>query len=353
MPEKFLKIYVFSFLLVTCLAAQNTFYAEYFFDFDPGLGQGTAIAATQGDSIFVFSVDKNNLQPGFHILYIRSKDGQGRWSQHVLRPFYINPGQVQDTTKANIIYAEYYFDKDPGFGNGVGMSLNPGITAEGAFFVDKSQLKAGFHNFYIRAKDENNSWTLHIARPFLISKPVEKKTDNISAIEYYFYREGVHSDTFQVAGFAPGTDVSIDFQPEFTNLLNDSTYDFHVYAVDSSGRRSLNFVFGDQVINDIEEGALTALLPKTVELKANYPNPFNPATQIKFGLPEAGKVKLVVYDIIGRQVAVLLDKQMSAGYHNVQWQGQNDQGHALASGFYIYQLTAEKKILSRKMILLK
>lgn len=353
MPKLFLNILLIFYLITASLSAQEAFYAEYYFDFDPGPGQGTSVAATEGDSIFNFSANKSNLKPGFHIMYLRARDAAGRWTLHVLKPFFIPDMEIQDTTKADIVYAEYYFDRDPGFGNGVGMSLTASTNTEGSFNVDKSALKPGFHIFYIRAKDQYNSWTLHIAKPFLITAPFIKTQTSVNAIEYYFFKKGVPSDTFRVTDFDPGTDLEITFQPEFTNLMQDSTYDFHVYAIDSSGRRSLNFVFGDQVIDDIVEEELTALFPKTLELKANYPNPFNPTTTIKFGLPAAGNVKLVIYDILGRQVAELVNTKMQGGYHSVVWDGKNDLGRQVASGLYIYQVATNNKILSRKMIMVK
>ena len=60
-------------------------------------------------------------------------------------------------------------------------------------------------------------------------------------------------------------------------------------------------------------------MPTEPFLSQNYPNPFNPSTTIEFGLPEAGKVKLAVYDITGREVAVLLNADVSAGRHHVNW----------------------------------
>lgn len=352
MHKNFIKIIIVLFLFTISLTAQNRFYAEYYFDLDPGFGLGTPIAATEGDSVFSFSPDKSNLKPGFHIMYVRSRDNFGRWTQHVLSPLFI-PGEQQDTTKSNVVYSEYFFDLDPGFGNGHGMSLTASTNTEGSFTVDKSNLKPGFHTFYVRARDEKNRWTLHVAQPFLILGPVEKTTSKISAIEYYFFKDGVPSDTFRVSDFQPGTDVEISFQPDFTNLLQDSTYDFHVYAIDSLGRRSLDFVYGDQIISDISDNQITTLLPKTLELKANYPNPFNPSTMIEFGLPKTQNVKLVIYDIIGRKVAELINKQMEAGYHKIKWDGKNNFGQQAASGFYIYQVSTSQKVISRKMILLK
>ena len=100
-------------------------------------------------------------------------------------------------------------------------------------------------------------------------------------------------------------------------------------------------------------------IPETFLLHQNYPNPFNPATTIRFDLPEASKVKLVIYNILGQQVAVLKDDILNAGYKSVRWDSRSDSGAEVASGLYLYSL--EVKGLStdkrfnevKKMILVK
>lgn len=353
MYKRFLKILMIAPFLTILLHAQDNYYAEYYFDFDPGLGLGIPVSATEGDSVFSFSIDKNGLTPGFHIVYIRARDNNGRWSQHVLKPFFIPATELPDTTRANINYAEYYFDKDPGFGNGSSMPLTAGVSSEGILTINKSTLNPGFHALYIRARDELNRWTLHMARPLLITPLIEKTASSITSIKYFFYREDAASDTFTIADFEPGSDVEISFMPDFINLLQDSTYDFHVFAIDSVGQRSISFVFGEQLISDIEDERLTALIPRSLELKANWPNPFNPSTTITFGLPRAADVRLLVYDILGRQVMELVNKPLTAGYHSITWNGKNDKGISVASGFYIYRVLTGQKVLSRKMVLLK
>ncbi|MCL5267019.1 MAG: T9SS type A sorting domain-containing protein [Bacteroidetes bacterium] len=80
----------------------------------------------------------------------------------------------------------------------------------------------------------------------------------------------------------------------------------------------------------------------------NYPNPFNPTTTIKFEVPSSGFVSLQVYDVLGRLVATLVDGNENAGQHSVQFNGQN-----LASGIYLYRLTAPGIDQVKKMILMK
>ena len=89
-------------------------------------------------------------------------------------------------------------------------------------------------------------------------------------------------------------------------------------------------------------------VPLTYRLKQNYPNPFNPNTTITFSLAKSGQTILRVFDILGRQVAVLKDEDLSAGQYSIQFDGTK-----LASGVYIYQLISNDIILNKKMVLMK
>lgn len=90
----------------------------------------------------------------------------------------------------------------------------------------------------------------------------------------------------------------------------------------------------------------TSLLP-------NFPNPFNPATQISYELAQAGSVQLVIYNTLGQQVRTLVDRHQALGRYHVAWDGKNSLGHALASGVYIYHLKTAQAVQTRRMLLLK
>ncbi|MFZ5428577.1 MAG: FlgD immunoglobulin-like domain containing protein, partial [Thermodesulfobacteriota bacterium] len=81
--------------------------------------------------------------------------------------------------------------------------------------------------------------------------------------------------------------------------------------------------------------------------------PFNPVTRIEFALPEAGLASLKVFNIMGQQVATLVNQQLSAGRHTVRWDATNDAGLKVASGMYVYQLEVNGFTQSHKMLLLK
>jgi len=84
------------------------------------------------------------------------------------------------------------------------------------------------------------------------------------------------------------------------------------------------------------------------KLFQNYPNPFNPSTQISFSLPEAVNVQLTIYNILGQQVATLMNEPKNIGYHEVNLDASN-----MSSGVYIYKLEAGEKVFTNRMILLK
>jgi flagellar hook assembly protein FlgD len=88
-------------------------------------------------------------------------------------------------------------------------------------------------------------------------------------------------------------------------------------------------------------------------LEQNYPNPFNPSTTIRFAIPKTGMTRLIVYDILGREVRTLMNSDLNAGYHQIVWNGRNNSGSQVASGMYLYRIEAGSFISIKKMMLLK
>jgi hypothetical protein len=99
---------------------------------------------------------------------------------------------------------------------------------------------------------------------------------------------------------------------------------------------------------DIKTTSVEADLPTEIALLQNYPNPFNPVSTIRYDLPQASNVSLIVYDIMGREVARLMEGFMEPGYHEIQWDGSQ-----AASDIYIARLTTPDYSKSIKMVLLK
>ena len=94
-------------------------------------------------------------------------------------------------------------------------------------------------------------------------------------------------------------------------------------------------------------------VPTEFVLHRNYPNPFNPTTTISFELPQASTVQLEVFDMMGRKVATLVDGELAAGIHQAQWNARSDAGAKVASGVYLYRITAGEFTSVQNMLLLK
>jgi hypothetical protein len=100
--------------------------------------------------------------------------------------------------------------------------------------------------------------------------------------------------------------------------------------------------------NDVPTSVNGSPIPKVFKLEQNMPNPFNPTTTIQFQLPETGKVRLSVYNLVGQEVARLVDGSLPAGVHRVVFNGSH-----FSSGIYFYRVTGNGINVSRKMLLVK
>lgn len=98
---------------------------------------------------------------------------------------------------------------------------------------------------------------------------------------------------------------------------------------------------------------ISSQVPEKFELTQNYPNPFNPSTKFRYSLPQAGNVKVIIYDLNGRRVAELVNDYQNAGTYEVTWNGKNDAGVQVASGNYVYKIDAGEFKQVKKMVLLK
>jgi hypothetical protein len=113
----------------------------------------------------------------------------------------------------------------------------------------------------------------------------------------------------------------------------------------------------NQILN-ITEGMTTGIaqefvMPTTMSLEGNYPNPFNSSTTIRFSLPKLQRVRLEVVDVIGRHMRTLVDDRLLSGVHEVRWDGRDDAHRSVASGIYYCRLMVDGAILTRVMALVK
>jgi hypothetical protein len=96
-----------------------------------------------------------------------------------------------------------------------------------------------------------------------------------------------------------------------------------------------------------------SIVPAGFSLDQNFPNPFNPSTQIRFTIPREGLVNLSVFDLLGQEIRVLLHGSLAAGQHTVTWDGSDALVEAAPSGVYFYRLTHGDRQVTRKLLLVR
>jgi hypothetical protein len=112
----------------------------------------------------------------------------------------------------------------------------------------------------------------------------------------------------------------------------------------------------DEDIEDANSGVRPGdggVIPKELTLAQNRPNPFSPATEIRYGLPKTGRVELTVYNVSGQVVKTLLDGDQPAGNWRVAWDGTDARGHRVADGVYFYSLKSGGRSLTKRMVVLR
>lgn len=194
-------------------------------------------------------------------------------------------------------------------------------TAESADFPDALTID----------KDDN----IYVTGNFLVSNAWELVT-----IKYNSEGREEWSAIYQIeSGFSEGYDIALDDSNNVIVTGSSRSSNSDYWAVITTLKYS-------QTPNPI--GVEASIVPDRISLSQNYPNPFNPITRIEYSLPQSGDVSLIIYNLLGEEVARLVNQEMPMGIHNVIWDASN-----IASGIYFYRLKTGKFVQMRKMMLLK
>ena len=196
--------------------------------------------------------------------------------------------------------------------------------------------EAGGMFFYFNEEDSNDCFR------YRFDLPVDSFYLDCKNIPYYV----LWMDTTFTFGY-PDIRQYQDFISEYSKnfgLFNITIPWVATYYCTLEGCIISGTTYGNLLV-DVEDEIIT---PIEFELSQNYPNPFNPSTKIKYQIPETEKVTLKVFDILGKEVATLVDREMRAGKYEVDLNG-----NSLTSGIYFYQLRTGNFVETKKMILLK
>ncbi|MCB0725706.1 MAG: exo-alpha-sialidase [Ignavibacteriae bacterium] len=221
---------------------------------------------------------------------------------------------------------------------------------------DNNEQGGYFNIFYKRSTDGGITWSTDaplIASNVYSLYPSVASSGQIVQVIWCDDRDG----NFEIYN-KRSTNGGINWGPD-TRLTN--AFDDSIYPSVSISNQAVHVVWIDHRDGNFEiyykrnpTGNLVGLvninseIPEKFHLFQNYPNPFNPGTKIRFELPVSSNVKLVIYDVLGKEVETLIDGELSAGTYEPKWNAEK-----LSGGVYFYKLEAGGFVSTKKMVLIK
>ena len=154
----------------------------------------------------------------------------------------------------------------------------------------------------------------------------------------------LNDNVFTTIGFVRGNGTTTqtneyNFETDYFEFQNNI---YRLKQIDYSGA----FSYSDEI-------SVSSIIPSEFKLSQNFPNPFNPSTKFNYKILTAGNVSLEVYNVLGKQVSVIVNEYQNPGSYDIQWIAKDNQGNFLASGMYIAKLQSGDNVQSIKIMLLK
>ena len=223
---------------ITTAFTQNITKAEYFFDTDPGQGNGFAITIlSPADTVnFTTNIPLTGLSTGFHILLMRVRNANGTWSNSESRYFYILSNTTTNT--ANITAAEYFFDADPGPGNGTPTPVGTSGPVVNFTAPIPATLSPGFHYLAIRTRDADGKWGFSETRNFYLFAPPAADMPAITAAEY-FYDHDPGAGNGTALPVTAGDIITPTFMVPVPDTMSASNHFLTIRVKDQAGHWSL------------------------------------------------------------------------------------------------------------------
>jgi len=296
-------------------------------------------------------------------------DGDTVWQLSVILTWH----QTTDPDPGDTLTYSLFWDTEPGFSHPDSLS----DLADTSATIDLSdettywwKVKAVDTNTSGRWSEETFHFTTYYPEPpeeFSLIYPQDGDT-NISMLPTLIWQPAPDPDTgdrityslvysthsdFSDSVMIPGLDEDTSYT--FTDSLKPETdYYWKVYASDrfaltTECESPYHFTTGKTGVLVITSPEV----PRTYSLSQNFPNPFNPLTQIRYALPKPSRVSLLVYNILGEEIAALIDAQQEPGYYRIVWDGRDELGRGVCSGIYFYRLRAGDFISVKRMVLIR
>lgn len=246
-------------------------------------------------------------------------------------------------------------------------------------FVDNSVLNPNFYSYAVTATYDVNGNVLE-SEPGNLAVAIPAGTPQISFSDLNFGVALINDSLFanlkiENSGTAPLEILGMSFSNPNAFGFQNLSLPFTIPAKDSSevelfcfSQSPANFdekvyIFSNSLanydtVNIFAEIVLSALenfneIPKVFSLEQNFPNPFNPITTIKFGIPKESFVKLTIFNVLGQKVKTLVSEELQPSFYSLKWNGTNDFGNLVSSGVYFYKIETGDFKQTKKLLFLK
>ncbi|MFK7946392.1 MAG: PKD domain-containing protein, partial [Saprospiraceae bacterium] len=240
---------------------------EYYFDEEPstGLGGGTQIPITPGNSVdeMNYTINTNQLSDGLHTLYVRAKNANGIWSPVSQAVFF-----KQNSTVTTIDLIEYYFDIEPGLGNGTPYNLTPSSNVDEDILLDLTGISPGEHVVYVRARNTNGYWS-----------PVAQDTFYLDIYTQFEYTGNCVGEPIQFTDLTIADTTLISWEWDFGDNGTATTQNpQHTYT--SAGTYTVELIVNSSTTSDTITKQITIDSISTTTVNLTTCNPNNVGTVI-------------------------------------------------------------------------
>jgi len=307
---------------------------------DGGLSWGTDVQLTNDPGFSIYpSISVSGLN--VHVAWVDSRDGNNEI--YYKRSSDGGMSWVNDTRLTDDISSSEF----------------PSISSAGqnvyVGWMDNGDA-AKWEIYYKRSTDGGNSWESNTR---LTYSPENARNPSVSAfgqnvhVVWYDNRDGNNELYYNLStdyGTNWNTDLRITNNSAGTERPSIYVEDLSVHVVWQDKRDGNWEIYYKQnpTGNPVDVQYINSGIPTDYSLSQNYPNPFNPGTTIQFSIPEQAYVQIEIFNLLGKNISTLIAEEMKAGNYKYYWNAVN-----YASGIYIYRITANKFVSTRKMILMK
>ena len=327
-------------ILLTTVDGGNSWSANVYIDMEGDIFLNSVSFSNQNDGYAVgYTIDYTNNQIN-PVVYTTVNAG-GSWDEH-------NPNITA------IMRGVYFTNSNTGYAVGTAGNILKSINGGASWTMQTSGVTIPFNSVYFTSFDTGyaagdlgrimktinggNNWvTVYNELP-----------NNIKSIIFLKTNPNVGYVAVTYGGIRRTTDAGISW----VNQVSGTQYNMNsICFVDSlNGYASGNYglILKTTTAGLVPVEPTGTALPKNFALKQNYPNPFNPSTTIEYDLPKTNKVKLVIVDLLGKEIATLVNEKQNAGTYNVVWDASR-----FPSGVYFYKLEAGDFVQAKRMVLIK